>query len=1824
MESLVIPLTLTGLPPDQPFPPRNLRVQEGAARTTAESTWAPPVGGPRPDGYEYKIDGSTTQAAAATVATNAIHVNLNPGVHTLSVRSTKAGASPSTWATRDFVVRGEGCNPVESLEEGEGGTRDAPIWNARNLFWAAPIGGMAVTGHLWELFDSDGNRIRNGTTGATERRVNLFNLEEGTYTFTVRAVCADGPSDAKSIGFTAICPPPEPPERPEVIVSGLSDEQSANATWAAPTTGGAPTGYIWEVVGPENREGTVAQSVLSVLLSGLPDGGYQFRIRSTGDCNKESTRQIVHFEIGGTTTCQSPRVLRKQEGAIWSTWTVLWLAPSYGDTPLRYDWRMDGPTQPSGQINPNQADNLSGQVTVDNLTPGLYRFFVKTICDLNPVPPATGDSKESSITIRVERKAPENPRNVSVESVTASIVDETNPCPPTPSWVGTWDPPEGGSAPSNYDWELYDSTNARTLNSTVPALTRRAVLGRLAPGAYRFQVRSKSGTQTSGWESYGFTVPVEDLNPPVIRSATATEFAGAETWTFRWDKDPCGLEPDGYTYRLRESGQSSDFRGPTRVGTTLANRTVQLSGGTNGSHYTFYVKAHRGTRETAETRIAIQWGRTTNVNPPENLRGRNRNQNGSNVRFTWDPPSEGLAPARYWYQLSGPQNESGWTNPNVRRVDFEALPAGSYTFRARSDVATQRPADGTGTGANFSNWATTTHLVVGGNCAPGEIELVETGSALRGPDWKGGEDVSRRIEWDPSQDGAVTGYDWSGTWTHAARTGSTGTADSARRVNLGAIPLGTYTITVHGKKGTERCGSRSKQFDIVRRNLEPPSALEVETTGDADAGWVHDLTFDPPETGRLVTGFEYRRYEDDETPPTVWQRTTDTEIEIALIEDGNWNVDVRSYDAHGSSDHVTVSFDQPPSNLKMDPPEGVMLTVGKGANWNGATANWRPPSGENPLEPDSYRWRLRGAEERDSEEGVQGLTHTFTSLAIGDYQFDILCVKEGYEDSDWVGASFSIAEPPPSAVVGLKCADGSSRTKKIVTWRVAPDSPTDATGFEYSVTGATSIPETPLSIGTTRIELDLDSGKSTVTVRATKGELKSEAASTECTVAATTCPAPINLVAKQSPNNDKIWSLDWDAPEITDAHKPITQYEYELSGAKSETRKLPSLTTVHTFTDLTVGEYSFKVRSICGDEESDWTQTVSFEVPDDPLYKPENLTVTQDEDAPAPKDVTATWTANDEGRTPTGYKIRLTGTKTIAETPVTGTTHTFSDLAEGSYTVYVRATIADDESTEEAQASFDVATPEVLPAAVTGLTHSLADDGRSVTYSWGFPTSGPGSDIDGFEAEQRASSGGTRMEDLDKSVMTWQQSDLTLNSQYTMTIHAYKDNGERKEGPAATVTFRAEAKPQPPNTPVDFKHQVQVVQTGIVGVVGPTTGRSIDVTLSWKADAEGAEADDYTLTLTDKENQTLTALMHKYTNVSPGDKEATVTANNDAGSSEPATLTFTLEDCEAPEAVSNLDLNTAPASGIADTIIAKGRAYMASLSRAQKIGMVAALGAAAVVTALGAPIVGALAATGYVTIKMLAGIVSINIGFAGGAGLVTSLVTATGLSSIIKTPLSMRASWRNPEGARPETEYNWSLSGSDGIITSGTVTGESVEITTAYENWLNADSLSVTPTNECGAGEVRMLGISIGDEGLNLGGEEEEEPCKPPPAPQNGNASRGGGSPVVHLSWSPGFGDEERYDKTVGYVVEGSGSPYGDGTTTSTFMQFHGDEIDSAGGGGWTVWAISEGGCYSTGLSISLESTAGFDRVRTFGTELAPPRELVERVTTVIIYDPVP
>ena len=693
---------------------------------------------------------------------------------------------------------------------------------------------------------------------------------------------------------------------------------------------------------------------------------------------------------------------------------------------------------------------------------------------------------------------------------------------------------------------------------------------------------------------------------------------------------------------------------------------------------------------------------------------------------------------------------------------------------------------------------------------------------------------------------------------------------------------------------------------------------------------------------------------------------------------------------------------------------------------------------------------------------------------------------------------------------------------------------------------------------------------------------------------------------------------------------------------------LVNLITRYIFSDLTVGTYHFKVRSQCGtDDQSDWTPTVDFEIPADPIYAPEGLTVTQDENVPAPKDVTATWQPNDEGRAATGYIVSLQGTSESGPTAVSTTRHVFSGLAAGSYTVYVRATIGDDQSEEQAQHSFDVETPEELPDGVTGLSHSLSNDGKSVTYSWSYSSESPA--ISGFRATQNGG-GDSVSSELGASETTWQQSNLVLNRMYTMSIYAFDSDG--KQGPAESVSFTAEAKKQPPNTPTDFAHKVDTVSTAIVGP-GQPVGTTISVTLSWKAATEGAPAENFTVTFTGKESQTLNGTEYRYDDVGAGEKQATVVANNDTGSSEPATLTFTIEeDCKGPSSPGDIQLNEEPATSALRGVFGRIQTAWSNLPLAAKIAIivgVAAAGAVAGFSLLGAGVIAlgggaatlstAAALKGIsIAIKGVAihGLTSVHVGFAGysqlaGAG-IGAFLSGLGLTASMSQRTALTLTFNQSPittDSGAATRYSISISGESGVLheqefvpPEDALDKVSLSIPMTLGDWVSADTLTISAFNDCGS-STESIDINIGDEEveLSVGGEDFE--CQTPPAPTSGHATSGGGSPVVHLTWAPGSPTDDTPGKTIAYVIEGSGSPVdNDGTTTGTTAQFAGDEIQTESGGSWTVWAVAEGGCYSVGLGISIEATAGFYRTRTYRDVRPPPRKLLEAVSSAVIFGP--
>ena len=391
-----------------------------------------------------------------------------------------------------------------------------------------------------------------------------------------------------------------------------------------------------------------------------------------------------------------------------------------------------------------------------------------------------------------------------------------------------------------------------------------------------------------------------------------------------------------------------------------------------------------------------------------------------------------------------------------------------------------------------------------------------------------------------------------------------------------------------------------------------------------------------------------------------------------------------------------------------------------------------------------------------------------------------------------------------------------------------------------------------------------------------------------------------------------------------------------------------------------------------------------------------------------------------------------------------------------------------------------------------------------------------------------------------------------------------------------------------------------------------------DVTFTWQEDTDGPEADEYTLKLTGQTDWTGSATTHTFKGLEPGSFDASVTANNDAGMSEPATLSFTIEEgCKPAGAVGMLTLDEESAHS------ALQAAFNSVKSTWQ--GMSGVAQAAAIVAAAGAVALGVVAAvfTGG------GSLVISGIGLSSLAGGTFALSAELGirLGELLQQPISLKLSWTAPEeddDHGPATSYFYSVHGSASgrQFESSTTEDTSVDISMSLEDWIAAESVTVVPLSDCGRGEPSSVDVTVGDEEITLGAEEE---CKPPPIPQNGNVSGGGGSPVVHISWSKGIAVKDLHGPTIGYVIEGDG----EGVREDHW------ELLSSGAGNPYPPSADHGACgllakataRCGALTITLDpTTERTTQHRDPG--LAPPaesvRKLRERVSTTITYDPIP
>ena len=1241
--------------------------------------------------------------------------------------------------------------------------------------WAAPAsdGGSSITGYEYQY--SPGG---SGWTAVADVTVTVSGLANGTqYTFEVRAVNGVGQSTESSISAT----PATVPGAVSNLSTTASDGQVVLA-WDAPASdgGSAITGYEYQY--SPGGSGWTAVTGVTVTVSGLTNGtAYTFEVRAVNGVGQ------------GTASSMSATPVTVPD-AVGS------LSATAGDGQVTLGW--DAPADDGGsaitgyeyQYSPGGSGwtAVAGvTVTVSGLTNGTaYTFEVRAVNGVGQ-----GPASSTSATPVAPATVPGAVENLSAKPGNGQV-------------VLSWDAPlsDGGAPIAKYQYgrsggswqDVPGGADARTV--TVSGLTNGT--------EYGFTVVAVNSVG-EGPLRVRWATPDTVVVPDMVANLSAT--AGDGQVVLGWDApaDDGGSAITGYEYQHSPGGS-----GWAVVDGGASTRTVTVSGLTNGTAYTFEVRAVNGVGKGPASSTSA-----TPVGAPAAVANLSATAGAGQVTLSWQVPSSdgGSAITGYEYQYS--PGGSGWTAVADITVTVIGLTnTTEYTFEVRA-------VNGLGQGPASSASATP----VGAPAAVANLSAAAGNGQVT-------------LGWDaPASDGgsAITGYEYQYSPGGSGWTAVDGGV-SARRVAVSGLTNGTqYTFEVRAVNGLGQ-GPASSASATPNSSATEPGAVE-NLLAEAGDGQVV-LSWDAPlsDGGSPITQYQYISHGDtlgvvaggaDTRSVTVSGLTNGTEYGFAVyavnsVGAGPLRVRwitlppgaVENLSATAGNGQVTLRWAAPASNGDV-PITQYQYSSDRGANWldvsgggnarsytvpnltNGTaytfavravnsagegpassvsatpttrvpgkvaslsasagnrqvTLSWKPPTSNGGAAITKYQYRRGSGTWQDVSGGAAARRVTVSGLTNGTtYTFSVRAVNRAGEGT----ASSASATPAtvPGAVGSLSATPGDGQVT--LAWTAPADDGGPAiTGYQYqyrpSGNGWTAV------AGTTVTVSGLTNGTEyTFEVRARNGVGQGAARSTTATPA--TVPGAVENLSASA--GDGSVTLRWAAP-ADDGGSAVTEYQYQYSPGGSGWTAVADVTV--TVSGLTNGtEYTFKVRARNSMGEGP-ASSVSA-TPESVLCAVENLSAT-----PGNGQVELSWTApaSNDCAAITGYEYQYRPGGS-GWTAVAGTTVTVSGLTNGTeYTFKVRVR----NSAGEGPASSVSATPATVPGAVENL--SATPGNGQVELSWTAPASNGGSPITGYEYQY--SPGGSGWTAVAGTTVT--VSGLTNGTEYTFKVRARNSAGEGPE-----------------------------------------------------------------------------------------------------------------------------------------------------------------------------------------------------------------------------------------------------------------------------------------------------------------------------------------------------------------------------------------------------------------------------------------------------------
>ncbi|UCE80633.1 MAG: carboxypeptidase regulatory-like domain-containing protein [Methanobacteriota archaeon] len=512
---------------------------------------------------------------------------------------------------------------------------------------------------------------------------------------------------------------------------------------------------------------------------------------------------------------------------------------------------------------------------------------------------------------------------------------------------------------------------------------------------------------------------------------------------------------------------------------------------------------------------------------------------------------------------------------------------------------------------------------------------------------------------------------------------------NAGSITLSDLSDGSHTLIVVALDMANNEDDEDVQFvvDTTNPTVSISSPTENETLYTSDI----DIVYAADDTGTGVDSVEYSVDGGD------WEAAAPSPILLEALDDGDYTVEIRATDLAGHSTTAIVNFTVDAFVLDVeitDPEDGAMF------NTDSVTVTWTVSDQDATVEVklDDGAWQP-----------AIGSMMVFSDLADGEHTVTVHATDDASnEGSDSV--TFTVDTTPPDVSIESPEDDAIIASSSVdVSWSVS----TDAETTEYSVDGGAwqAVDGTSVTVSS------LTDGEHTISIRAT--DIVGNEASDSVTITVDTTDPSVEITApSEGATVGTEVVVQWTSDDGTGSG--VETAEISIDGGAWETATTISS---HTLTDLADGQHTVDVKAtdVAGNEGTD---SVTFTVVEDDTAPTVSITSPTDASSLPSSTVTVTWTASDgTGSGIATIEIMLDGG---AWTAVTGTSHAFTDLDEGSHTASVRAT---DNAGNSAMDSVTFMVDTVNPTlTITSPADGLETEDKVVIIEWTCDDAGCGID----------------------------------------------------------------------------------------------------------------------------------------------------------------------------------------------------------------------------------------------------------------------------------------------------------------------------------------------------------------------------------------------------------------------------------------------------------------------------------------------------------------